>query len=95
MTSRKLVRVQEKGQITIPTEVRRKLGLGKGDLVSVEETTNGVLITPQKVLALQALDRIGEILREKGLTFEDLMESGAEVREELVREQYGQLEKKT
>jgi AbrB family looped-hinge helix DNA binding protein len=94
MTSRKLVRVQEKGQITIPTEVRRKLGLGKGDLVSVEETTNGVLITPQKVLALQALDRIGEILRQKGLTLEDLMDSGAEIREELVRERHGELEKK-
>jgi AbrB family looped-hinge helix DNA binding protein len=88
---RNLVRVQEKGQVTLPTELRKKLGLKKGDLVAVEETPTGLLITPQKVVALQALDRIGEVLREQGLTLEELIDSGAEIREELVREQYGEL----
>jgi AbrB family looped-hinge helix DNA binding protein len=91
MARRNLVRVQEKGQVTLPTELRKKLGLKKGDLVAVEETPTGVLITPQKVVALQALDRIGEILREQGLTLEELIDSGAEIREDLVREQYGGL----
>jgi AbrB family looped-hinge helix DNA binding protein len=91
MARRNLVRVQEKGQVTLPTELRKKLGLKKGDLVAVEETPTGLLITPQKVVALQALDRIGEILREQGLTLEELIDSGAEIREELVREQYGEL----
>jgi AbrB family looped-hinge helix DNA binding protein len=91
---RNIVRIQEKGQVTLPAQVRKKLGLKKGDLVSVEETPTGVLITPQKVVALQALDRIGEILREQGLTLEELMDSGAEIREELVREDYGELGRK-
>jgi AbrB family looped-hinge helix DNA binding protein len=87
---RNLVRVQEKGQVTLPTELRKKLGIKKGDLVEVTETAQGLLVTPQKVVALQALDEIGAILREQGLTLEDLIESGAEIREELVREQYGE-----
>ena len=37
----------------------------------------------------KALDRIGENLRQEGLTLEELIESGREIRAELIREQYG------
>jgi AbrB family looped-hinge helix DNA binding protein len=91
MTSivRHLVRVQEKGQVTLPSEIRKKLGLKKGDLVSVIETDQGVLITPQEAIAMQALDRIGEVLRAQGLSIEELIESGKEQRERLVDEGHG------
>ncbi|MGH2368988.1 MAG: AbrB/MazE/SpoVT family DNA-binding domain-containing protein [Chloroflexota bacterium] len=90
MTSeRKLVRVQEKGQITLPAESRRRLGLKKGDLVAVVETPEGVLITRQEVLASRALDRIGEALKERGLSLEELIESGREERASLLEERYG------
>jgi len=85
----KLVRVQEKGQVTLPADVRRRLGLKKGDLVSVTQTTEGILITPQEVLAMKALDQIGEALRAKGLTLEELIESGREIRGKLIEEEYG------
>ena len=49
MNNRKLVRMQEKGQVTIPQEIRKKLGLKRGDLVAVMETPDGVFITPQQV----------------------------------------------
>jgi len=39
--------VQEKGQVTIPAEIRRKLGVKKGDLVAFIETEGGVLISPR------------------------------------------------
>lgn len=45
------VRVQEKGQITIPTKIRRKLNLRKGDLVIFTETSEGVLIQPAEMLS--------------------------------------------
>lgn len=89
MKERTLVRIQEKGQVTLPVEVRRKLGLKKGDLVAVEATEGAVVITPQEVLAMKTLDRIGELLREKGLTLEDLIESGREERAALIEEMYG------
>jgi antitoxin PrlF len=89
---RKLVRIQEKGQVTLPADIRKRLGLKKGDLVAVKETPEGVLITPQGVLALRALDEIGKALKEQGITLEDMIESGREIREELYREQYGHLD---
>lgn len=89
MARRNLVRVQEKGQVTLPTELRKKLGLKKGDLVEVVETPQGLLITPQEALAVRALDEIGAALRERGVTLEELIESGREIRDELVKEQYG------
>lgn len=89
MSERKLVRIQEKGQVTLPSEVRKKLGLKKGDLVAVVATDNGVLITPQEVLATKALDAIGEALRKQGLSLEELIESGREERDQLIQAKYG------
>jgi AbrB family looped-hinge helix DNA binding protein len=80
MQTLKLSAVQEKGQITIPAEIRRKWGLRKGDLVAFVETEAGVVISPQEVIAMESLDQIGKILREKGVTLEELIESGREVR---------------
>ena len=85
----KLSVVQEKGQVTIPTEIRKKLGLKKGDYVAFVETERGVLIAPREVVAQDALERIGEILRENGVTLEELMERGHDIRGELLKEQYG------
>jgi antitoxin PrlF len=89
MNDRKLVRMQEKGQVTIPTEIRKKLGLKRGDLVAVVETPEGVFITPQQVLATKALDGIGDILKEQGLSLEELITSGRQIRSDLLQEAYG------
>jgi AbrB family looped-hinge helix DNA binding protein len=89
MNDRKLVRIQEKGQVTIPTEIRKKLGLKRGDLVAVMETPEGVFITLQQVVATKALDSLGDILKEKGLTLDELIGSGRELRTELLQETYG------
>ena len=86
---RKFVRVQEQGQVTLPTEVRKRLGIKKGDLVAVTETPEGLLITPQEVLASSALDRIGAVLREQGLSLDELIESGREERGRIIEEKYG------
>jgi antitoxin PrlF len=89
MQDRKLVRIQEKGQVTIPTEIRKKLGLKRGDLVAVMETPDGVFITPQQVLATKALDSIGEILKEQGVSLDELIVSGRDIRTDLLQETYG------
>jgi antitoxin PrlF len=89
MNDRKLVRIQEKGQVTIPTEIRKKLGLKRGDLVAVMETPEGVFITPQQVVATKAFDRIGDILKEQGLSVDELITSGREIRADLLKETYG------
>jgi AbrB family looped-hinge helix DNA binding protein len=88
MATQRLVRVQEKGQVTLPSDLRKKLGLKKGDLVAISETAEGILIAPQEIIASKALNEIGAILREQGLSLEDLIDSGREERAKLIREQY-------
>jgi AbrB family looped-hinge helix DNA binding protein len=81
MAALKLSVVQEKGQVTVPAEIRKKLGLKKGVLLSLQE-----------VIASEALDQVGRILKEKGLTLEELMESRREIRGKLVEEEYDEPE---
>ncbi|MCC6625809.1 MAG: AbrB/MazE/SpoVT family DNA-binding domain-containing protein [Chloroflexi bacterium] len=91
MAATKLVRIQDKGQVTLPAAVRRQLGLKKGDLIAVTTTPDGVLLIPQAAVAMRALDQIGEIVREQRLTLEELIESGREERAGLIKARYGDL----
>jgi AbrB family looped-hinge helix DNA binding protein len=49
------VRVQEKGQVTIPHQIRKKLNLKRGDLVVFVETDEGVIVKPASVIVDDAL----------------------------------------
>lgn len=82
------VRVQEKGQVTIPTEIRKRMKLKKGDLVVFVETESGVVIRPAEVIVAGALQEIGAALEEKGLSLDDMIERGRELRDQLIEEKY-------
>ena len=49
------VRIQEKGQVTIPRQIRKKLNLKRGDLVVFVETEAGVIVKPASVVAIDEL----------------------------------------
>jgi len=84
-----VARVQERGQVTIPLEIRQKLNLKKGDLVTFVETDDGVLIKPAEVVASEALDQIGRALKEKGISLEELIERGRELRGDILKDEFG------
>jgi len=84
-----VVRVQEKGQVTIPLEIRKKLRLKKGDLVTFIVTNKGVVIQPAEVVMHAALDEIGRGLKARGVTLEQLLDRGRELRGALIAEEYG------
>jgi hypothetical protein len=54
-------------------------------LVAFVEPEDGVLISPRKIVALEQMEAL---LKEKGLTLEDLMESGRDIRGEIIEEMY-------
>ena len=86
--SKPIVRVQEKGQVTIPFEFRQKLNLKKGDLVTFIETEEGVLIRPAEVVVSAALDEIEKALKAKGIDLDELIEQGRGIRREIIEEEY-------
>ena len=53
--SLKFSRVQKKGQVTIPLEIRQKLGLAEGDFVAFIETEHGVMLSPQLMIPATTL----------------------------------------
>ena len=81
--------VQSKGQVTIPAQFRKKLGLKKGALVAFIETAKGIIISPQEIIAIEAMDKIGKTLKKKGITLEELMKNGRKIRGKLVKRDYG------
>jgi AbrB family transcriptional regulator, transcriptional pleiotropic regulator of transition state genes len=83
MTSQ-VVKVQEKGQVTIPLEIRQMLGLKKGDLVTFIITEGGVVIKPAEVIVTEALEEINRVLKDEGISLEKLMAKGRELRDEKI-----------
>ena len=83
------VRIQEKGQVTIPTKIRRKLNLRKGDMVMFVETNAGVLIKPAETIVSEALDKIGKALKADGITQEKWTKRSRDIRKQLLEEMYG------
>jgi AbrB family looped-hinge helix DNA binding protein len=85
---KRIYTIQENGQVTLPVDWREKYGLKKGDVVSFVETDQGLLVVPREVLALEALDRIGQTLKERGISLDNMIESGREIRQDLYDEKY-------
>ena len=44
-----LVKIKEKGQLTLPAKMRERLGLAIGDYVEVKEEGNRIVLVPQDV----------------------------------------------
>ncbi len=87
--------VQAKGQVTIPLEIRKKLNLKQGDRVVFIETSKGVVLQPAEIVVSAALGEIGKELKKKGISLEQLIESGRDIRGELIEEEYGLSDKTT
>ncbi len=80
--------IQENGQVTLPIEFRRRYNLKKGDAVIFKETEEGLLISPKEALVMKLLDEIGEELEARGISLDELIASGREIREEIYEEKY-------
>lgn len=89
MATTRLLRVEEDGQIILPDDVRQQLGLQPGDLVAVTDTPEGILVTTRERRVLHALDALGAELHDQGVSLEEMIESGREIRGALLRERYG------
>jgi antitoxin PrlF len=84
-----LTRIQDKGQVTIPRNIRKRLKLKKGDLVTFVETEQGVVLLPAEAVVTSAFSEIGRLLKGKGVTLGELLESGEKVRSQIAKEKYG------
>jgi AbrB family looped-hinge helix DNA binding protein len=68
----KVSRLQKRGQVTIPIEIRHKLGLEEGDMVAFLETEEGVVISPQEMVPADTLEKMESYFQERGVPLERL-----------------------
>jgi bifunctional DNA-binding transcriptional regulator/antitoxin component of YhaV-PrlF toxin-antitoxin module len=89
MNSKDITAVADNGSIELPEWFRQKYDIQPGDEMGILETEAGLLIAPRVDLINQLLDQIGAGLQAKGITLDDLMDSGRAIRCELLMEDYG------
>ena len=69
-----VAKVLPKGQITIPKRIRERLGIKEGDVISLEEVEDGVLLRKGKTL----FDVAGSIEIEGDVSLKALIEEARE-----------------
>ncbi|MFC6724698.1 AbrB/MazE/SpoVT family DNA-binding domain-containing protein [Halobium palmae] len=74
MSTEEKATVTSKGQVTIPAELRRRLGIEKGDVLSFEESDDGIVV--RKVESpVRRLDVLREAAAERDVDVDALREA--------------------
>ena len=83
--------LRDRRQVTIPRAVCEELGVRPGDRLELRVEDGTLIVRPGRVAALEAIRAIQQALEEAGVTEEELLESGRQVRDEIVRERWPHL----
>ncbi len=75
-----VTRMREKGQITIPAEIRESLHLDKDSLLSIAKVGDGILITSKPSVFESVSAKFSKTAEEKGITLQDLLKDLKKVR---------------
>ena len=75
------VRLRERGQVTIPRLVREKLSAGEGDLLTLVQFDDLMLLTPRQPRVPALTEKFTAAMEEAQVTLADLLTALAEERE--------------
>ncbi len=81
--------IKARGQLTIPKKIRQMKHLEEGQTVSLVPVGDIVIIMPQRLELVEARRRISRILKESGVSAEEMLEGLVRERETLYKEKYG------
>ena len=84
-----VVQVRDRGQFTIPAEIRREMGIQEGDVFTLIRLGETLIATRKRLVAPEVAEAIEALMREERITLEDLLEGLEEERRKYVEERYG------
>lgn len=84
-----VVQVRERGQFTIPAEIRRQMGIEEGDVFSLLQLGDTLVATRKKLVTPEIARLVEALMEEEGVTLGDLLEGLEEQRRVYAREKYG------
>jgi len=85
-----IVRLSEKGQLTIPAEYRREHDLERDSTLAVIQLGEALILAPIDEMLTEITERMESAMRGAGVTVEELMEETLAARAEIVREDFGE-----
>jgi bifunctional DNA-binding transcriptional regulator/antitoxin component of YhaV-PrlF toxin-antitoxin module len=83
-----VVKLRERGQLTIPYEYRKELGLGKEDMLNVLKIGDVLILVPRQLAGDIISRKIENEMKEKGLTLDNLLKNLREQRKRYSKETY-------
>jgi AbrB family looped-hinge helix DNA binding protein len=82
-------RIGEKGQLTVPKQFRKDLGLGAGAPFAVLRLGDGLILLPEQQRFEQLCERISARLAKTGYTNTDVLAGLPQARERIYARRYG------
>lgn len=83
-----VVKLRERGQMTIPYEYRKELGIGKEDVLNVLKIGDVLVLVPRQLSGDVLSKKIEVSMKKKGLTLDNLLKNLREQRKRYSRETY-------
>ena len=83
-----VVKLRERGQLTIPYEYRKELGIGKEDVLNVLKIGDVLILVPKQLAGDVVSRKIEAAMKKKGLTLDNLLKNLREQRKKYSREAY-------
>lgn len=81
-----VVKMRERGQLTIPYEYRKELGIGKEDVLNILKIGDVLILVPRQLAGDVVSRKIEAAMKKKGLTLDNLLKNLREQRKKYSRE---------
>ena len=75
-----VTRMREKGQVTIPADIREALHLSKDSLLSIAKIGDGVLLISKPSVFESVSAKFSKAAKEKGITLDNLLKDLKKIR---------------
>ena len=75
-----VTRMREKGQVTIPADIREALHLSKDSLLSIAKIGEGVLLISKPSVFESVSAKFSKAAKEKGITLDNLLKDLKKIR---------------
>ena len=75
-----VTRMREKGQVTIPSDIRESLHLSKDSILSVVKVGDGILLIPKTSVFESVSAKFSKAAKEKGITLRELLRDLRKIR---------------
>ena len=82
-------RVRGRGQLTLPAEIRKELGLDASGTLTVFRAGEAIILTPKRLVRASFAKEVQKEMKKQGLTLNDLLRDLKRQRTRYIKEVYG------